>query len=94
MTDKKTYAIQLNDNEQDLEILKVIISSWNVLKVLKQGKQDITTIAKEINQTEANISMKIKKLQKLGIVKCFFEPAEHGVRKICEIQPTEIKIVL
>ncbi len=91
MTNKKQLNITLNNNEVP-DILKVIISSWDILKILKTDKCDISTIAKKLKQTEANISIKIKKLQKLGLVKCIFEPAQHGVRKVCILEPIEIKI--
>ena len=85
-------VITLSPSEQIPDILRIIISSWSLIYALKKGIEDISTIAKELNQTEANISMKIKKLEKLGIVKCYFKPAKHGVRKLCKLDSLEIKI--
>lgn len=65
-----------------------------ILQILKKEPMDVSKLAKELNQTEANISAQIKNLEQVGLVKCRYEPGGHGVRKICETVVDKIVISL
>lgn len=65
-----------------------------ILSILKNQPMDVSRLAKELNQTEANISAQIQNLQKVKLVKSKYEPGGHGVRKICEVVVDKIVITL
>ncbi|MHA1339645.1 MAG: ArsR/SmtB family transcription factor [Promethearchaeota archaeon] len=65
-----------------------------ILQIVKKSPMDVSELAKELNQTEANISAQIKNLEKVGLIKCSYKPGGHGVRKICEAVVDKIIIEL
>ena len=65
---------------------------WEILKLLKENKMDVSRIAVALNQTEANISAQIKILERAGLIKSHYEPGEHGVRKVCTLTVNRIVI--
>ncbi|MEM2109861.1 MAG: ArsR family transcriptional regulator [Candidatus Odinarchaeota archaeon] len=80
--------------EEIAKVSKAIGSTtrWEILKILKERKMDVSRIAEILNQTEANISAQIKILERAGLVKSNYEPGEHGVRKVCELTIDKIII--
>ncbi|MHA1627269.1 MAG: ArsR/SmtB family transcription factor [Candidatus Asgardarchaeia archaeon] len=62
----------------------------SILRLLSKENCDVSTIAKKLRQTEANISAQIKILEKVGLVKSYYEPGDHGVRKICTLKVRRI----
>jgi len=80
-------------NSKDLEvsdanvalIAKALASEtrWQILKLLKTEKMDVSKIAEKLNQTEANISAQIKILEKAALITSNYEPGAHGVKKVC-----------
>ncbi|MCD6381211.1 MAG: ArsR family transcriptional regulator [Candidatus Odinarchaeota archaeon] len=74
--------------EQLIPMAKALSSSTRVsiLRLLSKENYDVSTIAKKLRQTEANISAQIKILEKVGLVKSYYEPGDHGVRKICMLK--------
>lgn len=82
------------EDENVAKIAKALASKtrWQILKLLKDKKMDVSRIAEVLNQTEANISAQVKILEKAGLVKSKYEPGEHGVRKVCE--PAVEKIII
>lgn len=61
------------------------VTRWEILKLLRDKKMDISRIAEALGQTEANISAQVKILEKAGLIRSYYEPGEHGVRKVCEV---------
>lgn len=61
------------------------VTRWEILKLLRDKKMDISRIAEALKQTEANISAQVKILEKAGLIRSYYEPGEHGVRKVCEV---------
>jgi len=57
---------------------------WAILKLVSEKEMDVSRIAENLGQTEANISAQIKILEKAGLISSHYEPGEHGVRKICK----------
>lgn len=78
------------------EIAKAISSETRqkILKLLNQEPMDVSRLAQELQQTEANISAQIQILQKAHLVTSHYEPGSHGVRKICHLQFSKIVINL
>lgn len=56
---------------------------WQILKLLRTEKMDVSKIAEKLNQTEANISAQIKILEKAALITTNYEPGAHGVKKVC-----------
>ncbi|MHA1582058.1 MAG: ArsR/SmtB family transcription factor [Candidatus Baldrarchaeia archaeon] len=82
------------EDESVAKIAKALASKtrWQILKLLREKKMDVSRIAEVLNQTEANISAQVKILEKAGLIRSKYEPGEHGVRKVCE--PAVEKIVI
>ncbi|MGQ4833333.1 MAG: ArsR/SmtB family transcription factor [Candidatus Asgardarchaeia archaeon] len=74
------------NDEVVVKIAKALASEtrWAILKILQKEQKDVSGIAKELKQTEANISAQIKILEDAGLVRSHYEPGDHGVRKVCE----------
>ena len=74
------------EDESVAKIAKALASKtrWQILKLLREKKMDVSRIAEVLNQTEANISAQVKILEKAGLIRSKYEPGEHGVRKVCE----------
>ncbi len=82
------------EDESVAKIAKALASKtrWQILKLLREKKMDVSRIAEVLNQTEANISAQVKILEKAGLIRSKYEPGEHGVRKVCE--PAVERIVI
>ncbi|MHA1264997.1 MAG: ArsR/SmtB family transcription factor [Candidatus Helarchaeota archaeon] len=67
------------------KIAKALASEtrWQILKLLKRQKLDVSQIAELLEQTEANISAQIKILEKAKLITSKYEPGVHGVKKVC-----------
>lgn len=65
-----------------------------ILKILRKKSMDVSRIAKELGQTEANVSAQIQHLQKANLVSCRYQAGDHGVRKICDVIVDKIIIDL
>jgi predicted transcriptional regulator len=78
-----------------LLVLKALCSETRI-KILKQTVNEINVIriAKQLQQTEANVSAQIKILEKAGLVVSIFKPGNHGVSKIAAIAFEKITISL
>ncbi|MFX0134185.1 MAG: ArsR/SmtB family transcription factor [Candidatus Hodarchaeota archaeon] len=82
----KSPEIEITNGEVT-KVFKALASPtrWKILKLLTNSKNlDVSRIAENLKQTEANISAQIKILEKAGLVISHYEPGEHGVRKVCE----------
>jgi len=81
-------------NERVIKIAKALASEtcWIILKLLCKERMDVSRIAKELKQTEANVSAQIKILENAGLITSHYEPGDHGVRKVCE--PAVKKIII
>lgn len=90
-----TLSIGMDNLKLD-KIAKAINSETRrkILRLLNEEARDVSRLAKELNQTEANISAQIKILQEAGLVSSHYEPGDHGVRKICHMNYSRITISL
>ncbi len=75
-----------NDNEIEL-IAKALSSSTRreILRLVRAEEIDVSKIAEYLEMTEANISAQIKRLEKAGLIRCFYTPGQHGVKKISKV---------
>ena len=72
-----------DDNE--IEIVAKALSSEtrrNILRLIRTQEIDVSKIAEHLGMTEANISAQIKRLEKAGLISCFYTPGQHGVKKM------------
>ena len=83
------------DDDQTLLLMKALSSKTRleILKILKK-KRDVCEVARELKQTEANISAQIKILEKAHLITPRYESGRHGVKKVCEINVDQIIITL
>ncbi len=90
--------IELNnsDPEQILKIAKAISSKtrYRILQLLTKKEYDISRLAEELNQTEANISAQVKQLENAKLVNSRYEPGNHGVRKICKTAVSKVSFII
>ncbi|MHA1578773.1 MAG: ArsR/SmtB family transcription factor [Candidatus Freyarchaeota archaeon] len=66
-------------NEEVAKIAKALASQtrWEILRLLREKKMDVSRIAETLKQTEANVSAQVKILEKAGLLKSHYEPGEH-----------------
>ncbi|MEM1658744.1 MAG: metalloregulator ArsR/SmtB family transcription factor [Candidatus Jordarchaeales archaeon] len=84
-------------SDKNVTIVAKALSSetrLEILRLLRDKKMDVSRIAETLNQTEANISAQIKILEKAGLVKSYYAPGQHGVKKICEPAVRRIVIII
>ncbi|MBS7287588.1 MAG: ArsR family transcriptional regulator [Candidatus Freyarchaeota archaeon] len=83
-------------NENVAKIAKALSSEtrWEILRLVRDRKMDVSRIAETLNQTEANISAQIKILEKAGLIRSYYAPGQHGVKKICEPAVKRVVIVI
>jgi len=75
--------VSVEVKEQMVERFEALSSPTRVkiLQLCQVKRHFITEIAKELGQTEANISAQVIKLEKVGLVNIELEAATHGIRK-------------
>jgi len=89
--------LKIKDDDKIEEVAKALSSSTRreILRLLRgqliNGEQlDVSSMAEILNMTEANISAQIKRLEKAGLIRCFYMPGQHGVKKISQIKYKKI----
>lgn len=65
-----------------------------ILIELQKGEMDLSKLAELINQSKASVSMHVKILSNLGLVKTTYRPGQRGVKKVCWTNIKEIRILL
>ncbi len=66
-----------------------------ILKLIRRKKElDVGEIAKYIDQSRANASAQIKRLEDVGLIRTSYKPGQRGVKKICWTNIKEIRIIL
>ena len=82
-------------SDSNVSIVAKALSSktrWQILKLLKTEKLDVSQIAEKLEQTEANISAQVKILENANLIKSHYEPGAHGVKKVC--MPSVEKLII
>lgn len=91
---------ELNLKGQDEKLIITIskaLSSktrFQILKLLIGEEMDISRLAVELSQTEANISAQVNQLERAGLIVTRYEPGSHGVRKLCRTSVNKINIFI
>ncbi len=65
-----------------------------ILKLVRKKELDIGEIADYIDQSRANASAQIKRLEDIGLIKTSYKPGQRGVKKVCWTNIKEIRIIL
>ncbi|BES80804.1 ArsR/SmtB family transcription factor [Pyrodictium abyssi] len=65
-----------------------------ILIDLLKREADIGEIAEMINQSKANASTQVRRLEEIGLVRSEYKPGVRGVRKVVKTTVREIRIIL
>ncbi|KSW11807.1 transcriptional regulator [Pyrodictium occultum] len=65
-----------------------------ILTELLKREADIGEIAEIINQSKANASTQVRRLEEIGLVRSEYKPGVRGVRKVVKTTVREIRIIL
>ena len=75
-------------DDREIEVIAKALSSStrrDIIRLIREQDLDVSKIAEYLDMTEANISAQIKRLEKAGLIRCFYTPGQHGVKKISRI---------
>ncbi|MDP8003200.1 MAG: ArsR/SmtB family transcription factor [Caldisphaera sp.] len=56
-----------------------------ILSILQKGPTDLEDLANLVNQSKANVSSQIRKLEEVNIVRSKYSPGQRGIKKIVEL---------
>ena len=86
----------IRDGDDVARVARAIASKtrWRILKLLCDKKMDVSRIAENLKQTEANVSAQVKILENAGLLESHYEPGIHGVRKVCEPSITKLTFII
>ncbi len=81
------------DDDEKIELISKALSSQtrrDIIRLIRNQSRngeliDVSSIAGILNMTEANISAQIKRLEKAGLIRCYYMPGHHGVKKISQM---------
>ena len=65
-----------------------------IVDLLRKGPMGLDEISQEIDQSKANISGQIKKLEDAGIVAPQYQPGERGIKKLVALKAKVVVLVL
>jgi predicted transcriptional regulator len=68
--------------------------SFRIMKALRRGPQDVSTLSKRLNVSQPYISQCVNELERLGLIDVDYEPGKKGVRKICKKKISKIVILI
>jgi predicted transcriptional regulator len=69
-------------------------SRAKILVILQKGPTDLEDIATLINQSKANVSSQIRKLEEAGIVRSHYIPGQRGIKKVVELTINKIVFMI
>ncbi|RLG86636.1 MAG: ArsR family transcriptional regulator [Thermoprotei archaeon] len=64
-----------------------------ILHILKDKEMSLEELSELLNQSKANISTQLRRLEEVGLIECRYEKVK-GIRKICKLAVQELKIIL
>ncbi len=84
----KSESVFIESDDQIEKIVKALSSQTRrkILHYIQEEPMDVSSIASNLNMTEANISAQIKKLEEADLITCDYTSGAHGVRKISKIK--------
>jgi len=83
--------------EEYIERVASALASPTRLKILRyllEHEADVGDVAKIVNQSKANASAQIRRLEEAGLLKTMYKPGQRGVKKICTTGIKEIRLIL
>ncbi len=88
-------VLEIKDEKQIIALAKALSSEtrYTIVKLLVNKEMDVSSIAKELKQTEANTSAQVKFLDKAGVLETRYEPGVHGVRKVCKTKVSKVSLL-
>ncbi len=88
-------VLEIKDEKHIIALAKALSSKtrYEIVKLLMNKEMDVSSIGKELKQTEANTSAQIKYLDKVGVLETRYEPGVHGVRKVCKTKVKKVSIL-
>ena len=87
--------VEIVDEDAQVEkVVKALSSKTRreILRYIREGPKDVSSIASELGMTEANISAQIKKLEEARLISCDYSSGLHGVRKISKLKARQLLI--
>ncbi len=69
-------------------------SRTKILSILKNSPADLEDIATMVNQSKANVSSQIRKLEEAGIVRSHYVPGQRGIKKVVELTINKIVMMI
>lgn len=84
----KSESVFIESDDQIEKIVKALSSRTRrrILHYIQEEPMDVSSIASNLNMTEANISAQIKKLEEADLITCDYTSGAHGVRKLSKIK--------
>jgi len=84
----KSESVFIESDDQVEKIVKALSSRTRrkILHYIQEEPMDVSSIASNLNMTEANISAQIKKLEEADLIICDYTSGAHGVRKLSKIK--------
>lgn len=84
----KSESVFIESDDQIEKIVKALSSRTRrkILHYIQEEPMDVSSIASNLNMTEANISAQIKKLEEADLIICDYTSGAHGVRKLSKIK--------
>ncbi len=84
----KSESVFIESDDQIEKIVKALSSRTRrkILHYIQEEPMDVSSIASNLNMTEANISAQIKKLEEADLITCDYTSGAHGVRKLSKLK--------
>jgi predicted transcriptional regulator len=88
--------LQLTPNNGNFDLFFWTLANKTCRKIIKLlilfKKLNISSLAKQLDQTEANVSFQVKKLEKAGLLKVNYQTGKHGINKNISLAYSHISI--
>jgi len=65
-----------------------------ILNFIKEKEVDMQEVAELIKQSKANASAQMRILEDAGLVKTSYKPGVRGVKKVCNTNVKEVRLIL
>ncbi|AFZ71191.1 putative transcriptional regulator [Caldisphaera lagunensis DSM 15908] len=65
-----------------------------ILSILQKGPADLEDLANLVNQSKANVSSQIRRLEEVDIVRSKYSPGQRGIKKIVELMVNKMVMVI
>ena len=89
-------SLKITPSDGNFDIFFWVLANRTCRRILKLltlfRKMNISSIALQLNQTEASVSYQVKRLEKTGLLKLEFKPGKHGVNKNISLAYSHISI--